>query len=35
MYTNTNQIYNAQKVTPKCESEARDICMYALNEFFK
>src|SRR6218665_545472 len=22
MYTNTNQIYNARKVTPKCESEA-------------
>ena len=35
MYTNANQIYNARKVTPKCESEVRDVCMYALNEFFK
>src|SRR6218665_925323 len=34
-YTNTNQIYNARKVTPKCESEARDVCMYVLNEFLK
>src|SRR6218665_1030355 len=24
MYTNTNQIYNACNVTPKCESEARN-----------
>jgi len=23
MHTTTNQIYNARKVTPKCESEAR------------
>jgi len=23
VHTNTNQIYNAHKVTPKCESEAR------------
>jgi len=28
MYTTTNQIYNARKVTPKCESEVRD-GMYA------
>ena len=24
MYANTNQIYNARNVTPKCESEARN-----------
>src|SRR6218665_899105 len=24
IYTNTNQIYNARNVTPKCESEARN-----------
>src|SRR6218665_4148986 len=24
MYTNTNQIYNARNVTPKCESQARN-----------
>src|SRR6218665_2159831 len=24
IYTSTNQIYNARKVTPKCESEARN-----------
>src|SRR6218665_2484132 len=32
MYTNTNQIYNARKVTPKCESEAGVYeCMYSMN----
>ena len=35
MYTTTNQIYNARKVTRKSESEARDVCMYVLNEFLK
>src|SRR6218665_2697199 len=32
MYTNTNQIYNARNVTPKCESEARNhTCIYMMH----